>query len=129
MKLIENFKNIEMEISKEKGAFSLFALVLREDSQEKWDLLISAPWLLNDQNEIPQKKSILFYFVDKISKIDKSLLNELSRIILLLPNDPFVTNMNSIVKAEHKMTEFRSCTFNNIYIKHAFIITSQKVNP
>ncbi len=33
----------------EKGAFDLFALFLREDAPNKWDLLIAADWIDQDK--------------------------------------------------------------------------------
>lgn len=119
--VINKFLEIEKEINKEKGFFNLFALFLREDSENKWDLIISATWFLNDE------KKTLDYVIDKIkSKINKNEIINLSRIVLLKPNDPFVLNINSIIVCEHSITEFSSCVLNNMHIKHAFIITSKK---
>lgn len=121
--LVDKFLNLEKEISQEKGAFSLFTLLLRDESQNKWDIVLSAPWFSKD------KTPILKYVVNKLrKKLEQKALMGLSRIILLDYNDPFVLNVNSIIKTEHNITEFRNCQFNNIYVKHAFIITSQKIS-
>ena len=42
---IEKLASLERDIASEKGEFSLFALFLREDADDKWDLLASASWL------------------------------------------------------------------------------------
>lgn len=47
--LVEDLLKIEKSLSAEKGAFSLFALFLREDAAGKWDLVISAPWVEADK--------------------------------------------------------------------------------
>ena len=121
--LIDKFLNIEKEISQEQGALSLFTLLLREESQNKWDIVLSAPWFSKD------KVLVLKYIVKKLRKnLEQKTLTGLSRVILLDHNDPFVLNVNSIIKTEHSTTEFKNCQFNNIYVKHAFIITSQKVS-
>ena len=119
--LIDRFLEIEKEISLEKGALSLFALLLREESQNKWDIVLSAPWFSKD------KTPMLKYVVSKLKKkLDQEAITNLSRIVLLNYNNPFVLNINSVIKTEHGTTEFKNCQFNNIYVKHAFIITSQK---
>ena len=43
-KFIEKIVSLEQTISTEKGDFVFFALFLREDAQDKWDLVVSAPW-------------------------------------------------------------------------------------
>ena len=40
--LKENFTKLEAEVATEKGDFELFALFLREDISDRWDLMISA---------------------------------------------------------------------------------------
>ena len=37
--LLERFIKLEREVSKEMGAFNLFALFLREDEQDLWDIV------------------------------------------------------------------------------------------
>src|SRR3972149_4648130 len=54
-KFIEKIAILEQSISAEKGDFVLFALFLREDAQDKWDLVVSAPWL-----EVNKKESLSY---------------------------------------------------------------------
>jgi hypothetical protein len=54
--LVNRLIAIEVEISKEKGQFHLFALFLREDSEDKWDLLVAAAWI--DENKTDAIKHI-----------------------------------------------------------------------
>ena len=39
---VEKLQNVEKNLSESKGQFELFALFLREDSPDKWDLLSAA---------------------------------------------------------------------------------------
>jgi hypothetical protein len=41
---IDKLKRVLAEMVAERGPVKLFALVLREDAMDRWDLLISAPW-------------------------------------------------------------------------------------
>jgi hypothetical protein len=42
---IDKYIELERSISYEKGDFSLFALFLREDAADIWDLVVAAPWI------------------------------------------------------------------------------------
>lgn len=41
---------LEAKVSAQKGPFALFALFMREDVPDRWDLVISAPWI-SDKSE------------------------------------------------------------------------------
>jgi hypothetical protein len=81
---IEKLASLERDIASEKGEFSLFALFLREDADETWDLLASAPWLEAD------KRESLEYLVNEIrARLDTQELLSLSRIVLAVPHYRF----------------------------------------
>jgi hypothetical protein len=58
--LTEKFAELESHIAEEKGPFTLFALFMREDAPDRWDLIVSAPWAGGD------KRSVVDYFVGQI---------------------------------------------------------------
>ena len=60
--IIEKLASLERDIASEKGEFSLFALFLREDAEDKWDLLASAPWLE------PNNRESLEYLVNRLRR-------------------------------------------------------------
>ena len=118
---IEKLQNIEKSLSKSKGKFELFALFLREDSPDKWDLLISADWArANKKNSIQ----------DIIEEIRKELSEQemlmLSRIIILDKNDAALKALHQAVRVEHGLAEISDSNFFGLKIKHAYLITSQK---
>ena len=49
--LLEQFVELERRLVEEHGQFSLFALFLREDSTDKWDLVVAAPWIEENRKE------------------------------------------------------------------------------
>ena len=49
--MAQRFGSLEAEIAQKKGDFSLFALFLREDAPDRWDLLVSAPWASSNKQE------------------------------------------------------------------------------
>jgi hypothetical protein len=117
---IEKFKAIEKEITDERGDVSLFAIFLREDSDD-WDVVVAAPWLGEN------KKSDLDYLVKKIKEhFDLQEMLLLSRIILVNPSDESVKAINDAFKVEHEITEIEDRTFFGMPMEHAYIITSNQ---
>jgi len=118
--LVNNFSRLESRISEKKGEFTLFALFLREDVADRWDLMVSAPWVGTD------RKGALQYFVDEIrSFLGPEDLTVLARIVIVDPNDAAVQNLNRAISVEHGRTEVRDSNFFGLPIKHAYIITSK----
>src|SRR2546423_5692471 len=88
---IEKFRRLMEDISAERGEFVFFGLFLREEAVDKWDLVISAPWIEAD------KLKALREFVEKATPIIGSQgLLTLSRIVTLSLDDP---NLDAILKA------------------------------
>jgi hypothetical protein len=119
--LLNRLNILERKISSERGDFTLFALFLREDAQDKWDLVVAAPWLE------PGSKEALSFLADQIqTEFDTSELTKLSRIAIIDQTNPALSAINNSIHAKHGMSEFRDCTFFGLHIKHAYIITSSK---
>ncbi len=118
--IIQKFKTIEKELSNERGSFNLFALFLREESANKWDLLVSADWILADKAES------LKLVTKKIQHhLDKKELVNLSRVVLIDENNPALEAFQSAVNVEHGSAEIQDSNFFGLQIKHAFVITSR----
>jgi hypothetical protein len=116
------FAKLESDVSTARGDFALFALFLREDAPDRWDLMISAPWASADQ------KAALDYLVNRIkSDLGPDDLTQLSRIVFLDPTDAAVQSLNQAVRVEHGSFEVRDSNFFGLPIKHAFIITSKRL--
>jgi len=121
--VVEKFASLEAEIAEKRGNFSLFALVLREDAPDRWDLVVSAPWVG------PNKQEAVNYFVAEIkSNLGPQGLVNLSRIVLVDPSDAPVQAFNRAIHVEHGRVEIRDSNFFGLPIKHAFIITSQSLD-
>src|SRR5438067_6589780 len=94
--LTEKFAELESRIAEEKGAFALFALFMREDAPDRWDLIVSAPWVGDD------KRGAVNYFIAQIkSKLGDRDLTNLSRIVVIDPQDTAVQNLNRAIQTEH----------------------------
>ena len=121
-KLTEKLAEAELEIAKEKGDFFLFALFLREDAPNLWDLLVSASWIELD------KGGALRHIAKVIqSKLSKEELTLLSRISIIDRSNPALEALASGFHLEHGLAEVRDSNFFGLAIKHAYIITSRRV--
>jgi hypothetical protein len=119
--ITEKFSELESRIAAEKGAFTLFALFMREDAPDRWDLIVSAPWTGDD------KRGTVNYFVAEIkSRLGEPGLTSLSRIVVVDPQDTAVQAINRAIQIEHGTVEVRDRDFFGLPIKLACIITSKR---
>jgi hypothetical protein len=118
--LSEKYRELEASIAKEKGDFVLFALLMREDSPDRWDLVVSAPWLRDTGDAVE-------YLVDQIkSRIGEQNLTSLSRIIVVDPQAPDIQSFNRALEIEHGGVEVKDTNLFGLLVKQAFIITSKQ---
>jgi len=119
--LVDKFVALETHIAGRRGEFALFALFLREDAPERWDLMIAAPWIG------PDRDGAVKYFVDEIkSFLGPDYLTLLSRIVIIDPNETAVEKLNRAIHVDHNPAEVRDSNFFGLAIKQAFIITSKR---
>ena len=120
--LAEKLRNIEIDLSKDHGDFELFALFLREDAPNKWDLIISSDWARSD------KKTALKNIIEKIqSAVDSKELMMLSRVVILEKDDAALSALHNAMNVEHGLAEISDSNFFGLAIKHAYLITSKRI--
>ncbi len=121
--LTDSVLKIEKNLCEEKGPLSLFALFLREDAPDKWDLVISAPWVQKD------KELALNLISTKVREFLKPPeLFSVSRIVLVEPTSPAVAAINRAFKVQHSAVEVKDSNFFGLAIKHAHIFASANLN-
>jgi hypothetical protein len=118
---VYKFQKVEKSLSESKGQFELFALFLREDSPDKWDLLISSEWARAN------KKASINTIIKEIRKeLTKQELLMLSRIIIIDKDNAALKAMHQGMRVEHGLAEISDSNFSGLAIKHAYLITSQR---
>jgi hypothetical protein len=118
-KQIKKFQNIEKYLSKAKGKFELFALFLRENAPNKWDLLVSSDWARVD------KKASIDLIAKEIRKeLSEQELLMLSRIIVLDKNEDILSSLQGKKQVEHGLSEISGIDFLGLAIKHGYLINS-----
>ncbi len=119
---INKIISIEKSLSIELGKFNLFALFEREDINDKWDILISMDIPLNKKNEVIERIHNEF-----LKELPNNFIINISRIVFLETINPIVQNLNNIANVEHGIIEIKDLIINNLKIKNALIISSQKI--
>ncbi len=115
--------DIEKKMSEEKGAFNLFALFMREDAENKWDLLVSSKWISKNKPES------LKYIASNVQKaLTQKELVKISRIVIIDDDNSALDVIHQALTTEHSITEIRDGIFFGLSIQHAYIITSQKTD-
>ena len=119
--IAEKLVRAEQEMAAHKGRFLVFGLFLREQAPDVWDLVVAAPWVVEN------KSASLQYISDKISSaLQPDELVKLSRIVLVEPDNPSVAALHQAIKVEHGISEIKDCHFSGMEIRHAYLITSQR---
>lgn len=121
--LISKLKEIEHKTADEKGGYQLFAIFLREDSIDKWDLLVASNWINTD------KEASLKYLAKTIQDIltEKELLL-FSRIVIIEDTNPILTALPQFVQVVHSDVEIKDTNLFGLQIKHAILITCIGMN-
>jgi hypothetical protein len=117
---VEKFTSLEKSLSAQNGSFWLFALLERAESPEKWDLLVAAPWLQEGSRES------LYDITELIGKkLNETELLQLSRVIVLNPDNPVVQHLTSAFGHEHAFNHIENTVINGMAVSRAVIITSR----
>ena len=118
---LEKLRQVMRELAAEKGDFTLFGLFLREEAPDKWDLVISSPWIEEG------KLTALGEFVEKLtSTIGEDEVREVSRIITVNYGDPNLDAILRAVSLDDGLMEVMESLFFGLPIKHAYILRSKR---
>ncbi len=118
---VEKLASIEKMLSVQNGSFWLFALLERAESPEKWDLVVAAPWL---QEESRKSLDDIIELIG--NKLAETELLQISRIIVLNPENPIVQYLTSAFSHEHSFNHVENTIINGMEISRAIIITSRR---
>lgn len=123
-KFIKKLKQIELEISKEKGKFTLFALFQPEKNSlpNEWDLLVAADWIKNYYDTENGE-----YICKKIqNKFKKDEITYLQKVVIIDNKNPELKNIHNTIEIEHGDKQLINTYFFESIISRAYFITSQK---
>jgi hypothetical protein len=121
---IEKLRQVMHDLAARRGNFNLFGLFLRADSPDKWDLVVSSPWLERG------KLKALGEFTKKLSSVvGQDQVLSLSRIVTLDSDDPALTAVTKAVNIDDGTVEIKDSDFFGLKIKHAYILRAKRPQP
>jgi hypothetical protein len=119
--IVEKLRGTEKALAKAKGPFDLFAIFLREDAPEVWDLVVAASWIESDR---PEALRIISKRVQQ--DLSPTELTKISRIVIVDQAHAALQAVTSAVGVQHTVIEVKDSNFFGLQIKEGFIITAQK---
>lgn len=117
--LISKLEVIERETRSERGQYDLFALFLRESSPNKWDILVSADWIRENEKEG------LAYFYKKLQdSFTSSDFLKISAIVNIEENNPGLADLRGISVAKQGITEIKDINLFGLDIEKAYLLVT-----
>ena len=119
---IEKLRKVMNRVSAEKGDFVLFGLFQTEESPDKWDLVVSAPWLEKG------KLKALREFVKILSSIiGQGEVLSLSKIVTLNHDEPSLKAILRAVQVENGPLVLQDNNLFGLEIKQAYILRAKQL--
>ena len=116
--IAEKFRGAEAEVAQNRGEFAVFGLFEIEDHPGRWDLVAAAPWLDSSRSSIRELiDAVSQYFSVKDWKI-------ISTVVPMKTDSDFAQAITRKYHLEHEVEEIGNVYVNGVYVKHAFLITS-----
>jgi hypothetical protein len=118
----EKFVQLRSEIIADRGELTLFALFLRGEVDDRWDLLVAAPWVDDDE------AGALRYLSRKVAaKLSEREIIELSRIVLIEQNHPGLKELlRETVVEDGIVRQIENLEFAGLSLRRAIIF---EANP
>jgi hypothetical protein len=118
--IVETLEELELSLSREHGAFTLFAVFERQDIPSRWDLVVAAPWVEQDNERA------LRLLADELKRrLPAPELGRVSRIVFLDPRDASVRAITSKHPVEHGRVEINEASHYGLPAEHGYVITAR----
>lgn len=124
---IDSLKFAITALEKERGDLLICALFLREDSLERWDVVVSASWL--NPTEMQSYKIVSSKLQEILSDAE---LVQFSRVVILSQDDPvvsFLLDLETIKNGGYKELSAEALSERfRFTIKKAYLLRSQRLD-
>jgi hypothetical protein len=119
-KIVDAVKEIEIELSREKGPFTLFAVFEHPAIPNRWDLVVAAPWVEQDN-----EKALRLLAAEIKKRLPTDELERVARIVLLDASDASVRAITSDHAVEHGRLEIDEGSQYGFPVERGYVITSR----
>jgi hypothetical protein len=122
--IAEKLRDLERELKDEKGPFAYFALVREGEAPDRWDLVVSAPWISADRME-----GVRLIAERLKQKLAPQELLSISKVVALEEGNPYLEASRMFASGlDGALAEMRGNIINGILLQESYIITSQFLN-
>jgi predicted sugar kinase len=118
--IVDAVEKIERKLSRENGEFTLFALFERQDIPMRWDLVVAAPWIEQDNEQ-----AMRLLAAEMKKHLPGNQIERISRIILLDSSDASVHAITSEHLVEHGRLEIEEGSHYGLPADRGYLITSR----
>jgi hypothetical protein len=120
--LVHKIREVVDEVAREKGPIDFAALLLREGSPDRWDLVISGPWTARSD-----RKTLEYVSARLRTRLSPAELVEISHIELLEVDDEErkACQRGWISGASYGYTTSRSGSFKGVPVVEAYYLISE----
>ena len=113
--------DVERRLSRTRGPFWLFAIGKREETLDKWDLIVSAAWLFEDK-----LRSLTYVTSELESAFAPDELIQISRIATLRPDNDIVQNLTAAFSQEGTLNLVQNTVVNGMEFSEVVVITARR---
>ena len=121
-RLMKGLSEVEAQVSAERGSFSLFALILDEDSPGLWHLFVAAPWIWDDEEaawkylweQVRPMESEFGYFWGRLE------------IYVVQPDNPYLEEVWEYCSTENGMVEIYDVEILDVDARRGYIFASRR---
>jgi len=119
---MKGLSELEDQLSSERGDFSLFALILDEDSPGLWRLFVAAPWIWDDEQAARK------YFWEQIRPLENNFGYFFGRleICVVSPDNPYLEEVWEYCSTENGMVEIYDVEILDVDARRGYIFASRR---
>ena len=111
---------VERTVSEKEGEFTFFALFLREDAPNRWDLVIAAPWIDRDPT-----KGIKVVAKAVSSILPKPMLERISKVVPVGTDNPGTHVFSDRRPIEQGWDEIKNEILFGLRIVQGYVVTAR----
>ena len=122
LRLLQILPSIQQDIAHDKGKFTLFAMLQRDNGLDLWDIVVSAPWI--GESTSPTLHLVFEALKGRLGAED---MLTISRVVALRSNELFVREMLAYLltrpRTESPWIEFADEEIYGIEYRRGFVFT------
>jgi hypothetical protein len=117
--LILKAEEVRRRMVADKGEFALFAMFLRENAQDVWDLVASAPW--TDPADVESYQTF-YRYLGKVLSVEE--FKGIARVVILNISDPYVRDFCEQHENRERFVPIRNFSFGKLQVLIGYVLAA-----